>query len=53
MAGGAVPSEPQWIGEPLSVGRGHPVGPMLAASYDGGGIAADPSTKNPVQVERS
>jgi hypothetical protein len=34
----------------LAVGRGHPVGPALAASYDGGGIAADPSTTRPVQV---
>ena len=38
------------IDEPLSVGRGQPVGPMLAASSDGGGIAADPPAARPVQV---
>jgi hypothetical protein len=50
MAGGAGPSETQRIGEPLAVGWGHPVGPSLAASYDDGGMAADPPTKNPVRV---
>jgi hypothetical protein len=50
MAGGAGPSETQRFGEPLAVGRGHPVGPMLAASHDGGGVRAEPSTSLPVQV---
>lgn len=39
----------QWIYE-LSVGRGQPVGPLLAASSDAGGIAADPSAECPVWV---
>jgi len=32
------------------VGRGQPVGPLLATSSDGGGIAADPIAARPVQV---
>jgi hypothetical protein len=50
VTGGAGPSQTQRIDEPLSVGRGQPVGPLLATSTDGGGIAADPSAARPVQV---
>jgi hypothetical protein len=32
------------------MGRGQPVGPALATSSDGGGIAADPTAARPVQV---
>jgi len=49
VADGAGPSQTHRIDELLSVGRGQPVGP-LAASSDGGGIAADPAAACPVQV---
>ena len=50
VTGGAGPSQTQRIDEPLSVGRGQLVGPSLATSTDGGGIAADPPAACPVQV---
>jgi hypothetical protein len=34
----------------FQIGRGQPVGPALATSSDGGGIAADPTAARPVQV---
>ena len=34
----------------FSMGRGQPVGPLLATSSDGGGIAADSIAARPVQV---
>jgi hypothetical protein len=49
VTGGAGPSQTQRIDESLSVGRGQPVGPLLATSTDGGGIAADPLAARPVQ----
>ena len=32
------------------MGRGQPVGPLLATSSDGGDIAADPAAARPVQA---
>lgn len=49
VTGGAGPSQTQRIDEPLSAGRGQPVGPLLATSSDGGGIAADPLAARLVQ----
>jgi hypothetical protein len=43
-------AQTQRFDEPLAVGRGQPVGPLLATSSDGGGIAADPPAAHPVQV---
>ena len=50
VAGGAGPSQTQQIDEPLAVGRGQAVGPLLATSSDGGDIAADLLAADPVQV---
>jgi hypothetical protein len=50
VAGGAGPSQTQQIDELLTVGRGQSVGPVLATSSDGGGIAADLLAARPVQV---
>jgi hypothetical protein len=47
---GANVAQTQQIDEPHLVGRGQPVGPLLATSSDGGGDAADLVTARPVQV---
>ena len=38
VARGAGPQQAQWIDEPLSVGRGQPVGPLLALRLTAGAL---------------